>query len=122
MTFGSGGASGGFAASHRPSQTVAHTGRCEMSDLHPLVGIGPVSDTESGIGAEGIKNDIHFQLTHILTVREVASHLRVCRANVYRLIASGRLPAIRVNGSFLRVRAETLSSIIVEGASGHTKR
>lgn len=46
----------------------------------------------------------------LLTVREVASHLRVNRAYVYGLIHRGELPAVNVGS--LKVRLETLERFI----------
>ena len=40
----------------------------------------------------------------LLTVREVAALLRVSRATVYRLVADGRIPAVRVSSGAIRVR------------------
>jgi excisionase family DNA binding protein len=39
----------------------------------------------------------------LLTIREVAERLRVCRATVYRMVAEGRLPAVRVSSGAIRV-------------------
>ncbi len=39
----------------------------------------------------------------LLTVREVAERLRVCRATVYRLVADGRIPAVRVSSGAVRI-------------------
>jgi excisionase family DNA binding protein len=39
----------------------------------------------------------------LLTVREVADRLRVSRATVYRLVAEGRIPAVRVSSGAIRV-------------------
>jgi len=39
----------------------------------------------------------------LLTVREVADRLRVCRATVYRLVAEGRIPALRVSSGAVRI-------------------
>ena len=43
----------------------------------------------------------------LLTVREVCERLNVSRANVYRLLKSGELRAVKV-GRCTRFRAETL--------------
>ncbi|MBI5627309.1 MAG: helix-turn-helix domain-containing protein [Candidatus Rokubacteria bacterium] len=43
----------------------------------------------------------------LLTIREVAERLRVCRATVYRLCAEGRLDHIRVSNA-IRVPVEAL--------------
>jgi excisionase family DNA binding protein len=40
----------------------------------------------------------------LLTVRQVAERLQVCRATVYRLVAGGQLPAVRVSSGAIRVR------------------
>jgi excisionase family DNA binding protein len=39
----------------------------------------------------------------LLTVPEVAERLRVCRATVYRLVAEGRIPAVRISSGAIRV-------------------
>jgi excisionase family DNA binding protein len=39
----------------------------------------------------------------LLTVAEVASRVRVSRATVYRLVAEGRLPAVRVSSGAIRI-------------------
>jgi excisionase family DNA binding protein len=39
----------------------------------------------------------------LLTVREVALRLRVSRATVYRLVAEGRIPALRVSSGAVRI-------------------
>ena len=45
-----------------------------------------------------------------LTVREVASRLRVCRATVYRMIDEGQLSAVRVSSGAIRVVADSIST------------
>ena len=47
----------------------------------------------------------------LLTVAEVAQHMRVSNMTVYRLIKSGQLPALRVGKNF-RIRARDLSSYL----------
>jgi len=49
--------------------------------------------------------------TRFLTVGEVARVLRVSNMTVYRLINSGRLPAVRVGRSF-RLREEDLDHFV----------
>ncbi|WP_242333174.1 helix-turn-helix domain-containing protein [Anaeromyxobacter sp. SG66] len=41
--------------------------------------------------------------SRFLTIREVADRLRVSRATVYRLVAEGRIPAVRVSSGAIRV-------------------
>lgn len=48
-----------------------------------------------------------------LTVREVASMLRLSNMTVYRLINSGELPAVRVGKSF-RLRDEDVNRYLAE--------
>lgn len=43
------------------------------------------------------------ELGPLLTVREVAERLRVCRATVYRMVAEGKLPAVRVSSGAVRI-------------------
>ncbi len=93
----------------------------EASDT---VGFGPVatdvSETTGGGGSRrsdtdrlrrlgpGPSGTIQAQRTlstpRLLTVPQVAERLRVCRATVYRLVAEGRIPAIRVSSGAIRVR------------------
>jgi excisionase family DNA binding protein len=44
----------------------------------------------------------------LLTVREVAERLRLSRATVYRLVAYGRFPAVRVSSGAIRVHEFSL--------------
>jgi excisionase family DNA binding protein len=43
--------------------------------------------------------------SRLLTVREVADRLRISRATVYRLVATGQLAAVRVSSGAIRVLA-----------------
>jgi excisionase family DNA binding protein len=45
----------------------------------------------------------------LLTVREVATKLRVCTATVYKLCASGRLPYDRLSTHVIRVAEDDLA-------------
>ena len=47
----------------------------------------------------------------LLTVGEVADHMRVSNMTVYRLIKSGALPAIRVGKNY-RIRASDLTAYL----------
>jgi excisionase family DNA binding protein len=38
----------------------------------------------------------------------LAERLKVCRATVYRMIAEGRIPAVRVSSGAIRVIAQAL--------------
>ena len=48
--------------------------------------------------------------TEFLSPAEVARRLAVHRATVYRWIHTGELPAVRLGGTTLRVRADTLNT------------
>ena len=52
----------------------------------------------------------------LLTVAEVAAVLRVSRMTVYSWIRDGRLPASRLAGTTLRVRARDFDQFLDEGA------
>jgi excisionase family DNA binding protein len=47
----------------------------------------------------------------LLTIREVADHLKVSEEEVKRLVDIGEIPAYRIGGSFLRFRKEQLDAI-----------
>jgi excisionase family DNA binding protein len=47
----------------------------------------------------------------LLTIREVADHLKVSEEEVKRLVDIGEIPAYRIGGSFLRFRREQLDAI-----------
>lgn len=47
----------------------------------------------------------------LLTVAEVAAHMRVSNMTVYRLIKSGQLPALRVGKNF-RIRGTDLAAYL----------
>jgi excisionase family DNA binding protein len=47
----------------------------------------------------------------LLTIREVAEHLKVSEEEVKRLVDIGEIPAYRIGGSFLRFRRDQLDAI-----------
>lgn len=49
--------------------------------------------------------------TTFLTVRELATYLRVSRTKAYQLVASGEVPAVRVGGQFRIPRALLAQSL-----------
>ncbi|HWH31486.1 MAG TPA: helix-turn-helix domain-containing protein [Egibacteraceae bacterium] len=53
----------------------------------------------------------------LLTVAEVAQHMRVSNMTVYRLIKSGQLPALRVGKNF-RIRGRDLSAYLEASRTG----
>jgi excisionase family DNA binding protein len=50
---------------------------------------------------------------HLLTVRAVAERLGVCKATVYKLVAQGDLPHIRVSNS-IRIAVADLDAFIAD--------
>ncbi|WP_370642038.1 helix-turn-helix domain-containing protein [Myxococcus sp. AS-1-15] len=52
----------------------------------------------------------------LLTVREVAERMGVCRATVYRLCERGELPHVRISNA-VRIEAEALERFIRESSS-----
>jgi excisionase family DNA binding protein len=57
-------------------------------------------------------------VSELLTTRQVQELLQVDRTTVYRLVASGQLPAIRVGNQWRFVRAELESRVGVKDAPG----
>lgn len=55
--------------------------------------------------------DGSFGSDRLLTVAEVADHMRVSNMTVYRLIKAGTLPAIRVGKNY-RIRARDLAAYL----------
>lgn len=49
----------------------------------------------------------------LLTPAEAADRLRVSRSSIYRLVAAGTLPAVRV-GASIRVRADDLDELLAK--------
>jgi excisionase family DNA binding protein len=77
-------------------------------------GFGERSDTDRP-SRPGPALSVTFQAqrtlgtAHLLTVREVAEQLRVSRATVYRLVAEGRIRAMRVSSGTIRVDPSALA-------------
>jgi excisionase family DNA binding protein len=67
-----------------------------MSDAIKINAPTPVKIKKSGTVAEAVKLDIN-NLPDLLTVKEVATLLRVSPLTVKRWGARGKLPAIRIN-------------------------
>lgn len=59
-------------------------------------------------------NGVDRRSALLLTVTEVAAELRVSTMTVYRLIAAGDLPALRVGRSY-RIRHDDLDAFLAAG-------
>ena len=117
---GLGTASEGLHGVAQAPQLPENTGDSEKGVSHPFAPASPtrtrfVTPLLQGKAAgKGRKPKVLGTLQtgaggRLLTVREVAAHLGVSRATVYKLCASGDLPAIRV-GAALRISAASLAS------------
>ena len=82
----------GVAPGHLPSYPSDNTGVEGGAGSHAVAPLPPV---ETPFGALVV----HDAVGRLLTVREVAMRLRVCRATVYRLVQAGALPVLRVSNS-----------------------
>nr|WP_164002149.1 helix-turn-helix domain-containing protein [Pyxidicoccus caerfyrddinensis] len=80
----------------QPSHPVPQDTKIFAASL--LLGSAPVTPVASGFG-------------RLLTVREVAQRLGVCRATVYRLCEQGTLPHVRISNA-VRVNAEALEQFL----------
>ena len=64
--------------------------------------------------APGRLRSVPAEAEPLMTVAEVAARLRVSKATVYKLCASGRLPAIRVLNA-VRIARRALEELIAAG-------
>jgi len=80
---------------------------------------GPTTPTPNDLGV------LYGGRNRLLTVKEVAEHLGVCTATVYRLCELGELPHVRIVDS-IRIRPADLEAFAVSGrvtaARGGTSR
>jgi excisionase family DNA binding protein len=82
----------GVAPGHLVSYPLDSTGVEGDAGSHTVAPLPPVATPFGALV-------VHDAVGYLLTVREVASRLRVSRATVYRLVQAGALPVLRVSNS-----------------------
>jgi GntR family transcriptional regulator len=61
-----------------------------------------------------------IQRPEFLTVTECATALRVAKATIYRLVGTGDLSAVKVNGRTIRIYAESWREYLENNRTGET--
>jgi PTS system nitrogen regulatory IIA component len=69
----------------------------------------------------GIVRGVRVRLVAMMTVRDVARYLRVHEITIYRMVNSGRLPAVRV-GRVWRFRRDDIDRWLTTNGSGTAPR
>ena len=65
--------------------------------------VAPFHTATNGLGEPVVKAST---VEHLLTVAEVAEHLRVCRASVYALCQRGELPHVHISNAIRVARLD----------------
>lgn len=99
----------GLAASGSGSQPAERTGGSQGAGA-----VGTVSTASTGRGAPVVRNVVRAVAPPMLTVREVAEELAVCRATVYALLERGELERVWV-GRSIRIPAASLAALLALG-------
>ena len=101
----------GVAGPGSASQPVEST-----RDSQPVVAVplSTVSTLSTGRGAPVVRTLVRPAAPPLLTVREVAVELAVCRATVYALLARGELERVWVGGS-IRIPVASLEALLTRG-------
>jgi excisionase family DNA binding protein len=73
--------------------------------------VGTVSTASTSRGAPVVRNMVRPVAPPMLTVREVAEELAVCRATVYALLERGELERVWV-GNSIRIPAASLEALL----------
>ncbi|WP_338025967.1 helix-turn-helix domain-containing protein [Corallococcus macrosporus] len=102
----------GLAGPGSASQPAERTG---VSPGVGAVPVGTVSTASTGRGAPVVRNLVRPVAPPMLTVREVAEELAVCRATVYALLERGELERVWV-GRSIRIPAASLDALLARGA------
>jgi excisionase family DNA binding protein len=106
----------GVSADGTGSQPLEKTGGLEGDPLDPVAPVGPRITRQGTNRAQGKRAKSGSEM-RLLTVREVAAQLRVCSATVYKLVAAGRLPHVRVLNA-VRVSADDLAQYVARREDG----
>jgi len=88
-----------LAGAHSPCQRLATSGKDWASQGAGAVSVGTVSTASTGRGAPVVRNVVRPVVARMLTVREVAEELAVCRATVYALLERGELERVWIGRS-----------------------
>jgi excisionase family DNA binding protein len=76
--------------------------------------VSTVSTVSTGRGAPVVRNMVRPVAPPLLTVREVAAELAVCRATVYALLERGELERVWVGGS-IRIPVASFEAFLARG-------
>jgi excisionase family DNA binding protein len=101
----------GLAAPGSGSQPAEKIGVPHRAGAVP---VGTVSTASTGRGAPVVRNVVRPVGPPMLTVREVAEELAVCRATVYALLERGELERVWV-GRSIRIPAASLEALLARG-------
>ncbi len=101
----------GLAAPVTGSQPVEGNGVSPGAEARRL---GTVSTASTGRGAPVVRSVVRPVGPPMLTVREVAEELAVCRATVYALLERGELERVWV-GRAIRIPAALLEALLARG-------
>jgi excisionase family DNA binding protein len=96
----------GLAGPGTGSQPVERTGVPQRGEASA---VSTVSTASTGRGAPVVR-----PVVPLLTVREVAEELAVCRATVYALLERGELERVWV-GNSIRIPAASLEALLARG-------
>lgn len=101
----------GLAGPVTGSQPAERTGVAQGAGAGP---VGTASTAPTGRGAPVVRNVVWPVAPPMLTVREVAEELAVCRATVYALLERGELERVWV-GRSIRIPAASLEAFLARG-------
>jgi excisionase family DNA binding protein len=107
---------GGLAGARSLCHRLATCGKDYGAPGVEAVPVGTASTVSTGRGAPVVRNMVRPAAPVMLTVREVAEELAVCRATVYALLERGELERVWV-GRSIRIPASSLEALLSPGAA-----